>query len=43
IEDVLRLAQVQADEAKRALSACPGGAWRDALSELADFAVSRRA
>ncbi len=43
IEDALGLAQAQADEAKRALACCPAGAWRDALSELADFAVSRRA
>ena len=42
LDAVLRLAQAQADEAKRALAACPPCAWRDALSELADFAVSRR-
>ena len=43
LDAVLRLAQDQAEEAKAALGLCPAGSWRDALSELADFAVSRRA
>ena len=43
LEATLRLAQEQADEAKRALSVCAAGPWREALDELADFAVSRRA
>ena len=39
----LELAQRYADEAKAALSSFARGPWREALEELADFAVSRTA
>ncbi len=43
IEATLDAAGDYADQAKRALSAFPAGDWREALEQLADFAVSRRA
>jgi octaprenyl-diphosphate synthase len=43
VESTLQYAQDYAEEAKAALSRFPAGPWRDALSELADFAVSRAA
>ncbi len=39
----LELAGDYADQAKAALAVLPAGAWRAALEELADFAVSRAA
>ena len=39
----LELAQHYADEAKAALSGFARSPWREALEELADFAVSRTA
>ena len=41
LDAVLRLAQEQAEDAKRALAAFAPGPWREALVDLADFAVSR--
>jgi octaprenyl-diphosphate synthase len=43
VESTLQFAQDYAEEAKAALSQFPRGPWRDALCELADFAVSRAA
>ncbi len=43
VESTLQYAQDYAEEAKIALSRFPGSSWRDALRELADFAVSRAA
>jgi octaprenyl-diphosphate synthase len=43
VESTLQYAQDYAEEAKAALLRFPSGPWRDALSELADFAVSRAA
>ena len=43
VESTLRFAQNYADEAKAALSRFGESPWRDALFELADFAVSRAA
>ncbi len=40
--DTLDLAARYAEDAKRALSAFPRDPWREALEELAEFAVSRR-
>jgi len=41
VESTLQFAQDYAEEAKAALSQFPANPWRDALGELADFAVSR--
>ena len=41
MDGTLSLAQDYAEEAKAALSRFPASPWRSALSELADFAVSR--
>jgi octaprenyl-diphosphate synthase len=41
LSGALQRAQDYADEAKAALGGFPAGAWREALTELADFAVSR--
>ena len=43
VESTLQFAQDYAEEAKAALSQFPASPWRDALCELADFAVSRAA
>ena len=43
LQSTLDLARSYADSAKAALAEIPGGAWRPALEELADFAVNRRA
>ena len=43
VESTLTFAQNYAEEAKSALQRFAPGAWRDALEELADFAVSRAA
>ncbi len=43
VESTLQFAQDHAEEAKMALGLFPAGPWRDALYELADFAVSRAA
>jgi octaprenyl-diphosphate synthase len=43
VESTLQYAQDYAEEAKAALLRFPAGPWREALSGLADFAVSRAA
>ncbi len=43
VESTLQFAQDYAEEAKAALSQFAASPWRDALGELADFAVSRAA
>ena len=43
LEATLDLAQDYADSAKAALAVFPADAWRSALEDLADFAVSRSA
>lgn len=43
LDATLDLAADYADAAKQALSLFPRGDWREALEQLADFAVSRRA
>jgi octaprenyl-diphosphate synthase len=43
VGSTLELAEGYAEAAKRALSAFPPGDWREALVQLADFAVARRA